>query len=158
MNKKELSPHFAQKLLDAALEARKHAYAPYSNFTVGASVLTENGEVFTGCNIENVSYGATVCAERVAIFKAISAGHKSIKALAVVADHPEPISPCGICRQAMSEFGSDADVLMANTKGHTRTTNMKELLPITFELLKREITKREQLGPSVIPSKTLLKM
>ena len=141
MNRKQLSPDSAKALLDAARKARKEAYAPYSKFAVGAAVLTENGEVFTGCNIENASYGATICAERVAIFKAISAGHKLIKSLAVVADHPEPIAPCGICRQVMSEFGPDADVFMANTKGHTRTANMKELLPIAFELQKSDSIK-----------------
>jgi cytidine deaminase len=133
MNNFELSSETTQELLSSALRARDKAHAPYSKFAVGAAVLTENGEIFTGCNIENASYGATVCAERVAIFKAISAGHKSIKAIAVIADLPEPISPCGICRQVISEFGLDAIVVMANTKGKTNTSSMTELFPHAFK-------------------------
>lgn len=129
-----LSETTKRQLLSAALEARERGYAPYSSFKVGAAVLTEKGEIFTGCNIENASYSATVCAERVAVFKALSAGHNSIKAIAVVADYPEPVSPCGICRQVIAEFGPNVDVLMANTKGETRTANMKQLLPSTFKL------------------------
>lgn len=138
-NEKLVDP--AQALLNAALEAREQAHAPYSNFAVGAAVLTASGEVFTGCNIENASYGATVCAERVAVFKAISAGHKSIKALAVVADLPEPIAPCGICRQVMAEFGQDAIVVMANTKRQIRTADMRELLPTAFVLPVHDVPK-----------------
>lgn len=140
MTKNELPSGLVKALSDAALQARKDAYTPYSKFAVGAAVLTESGEIFSGCNIENASYGATICAERVAIFKAISAGHRTIKALAVVANHSEPIPPCGICRQVMSEFGPDADVLMINTKGLTRIESMKELLPIIFKLPKNDIT------------------
>ena len=133
MHMNQLTPDTAQALLTAALRAREKAHAPYSNFAVGAAVLTEDGEVFTGCNVENASYGATVCAERVAIFKAVSAGHKSIKALCVVADLPQPVSPCGICRQVIAEFGRNAEVVMANTKDQIQTANMKELLPLGFE-------------------------
>jgi cytidine deaminase len=133
---KGLSPELAQRLLDAADEARKQAYAPYSKFAVGAAVTTEGGDIFTGCNIENASYGGTMCAERVAIFKAISAGHKTIQLVAVIANHSTPVPPCGICRQVIAEFGQEAIVLMANTKGLTRTASMKELLPYTFDLQK----------------------
>jgi cytidine deaminase len=143
MSNNELSPDVTQTLLKAALRARKEAYAPYSNFAVGAAVMTDSGEIFTGCNIENASYGATVCAERVAAFKAISAGHKSIKAIAVVADHPQPVSPCGICRQVISEFGPEAAVLMANTNGQTKMGNMKDLLPAPFEFAILEVANRE---------------
>jgi len=124
-------------LLTAALQAREKAYAPYSNFPVGAALLTEDGQIFTGCNIENASYAATVCAERVAVFKAVSAGQKSIKVLCIVADLPQPIPPCGICRQVISEFGPNAEVVMANTKNQLQTTTMKELLPFAFELPER---------------------
>ncbi len=141
MEKNEKLPDPAKKLLNAALEARKQAYAPYSKFSVGAAVLTATGEMFTGCNVENASYGATMCAERVAIFKAISAGHKSIQALVVVAEQPEPIAPCGICRQVLAEFGQDAVVYMANTKGQIKTDSMRGLLPIAFVLPGSDIRK-----------------
>jgi cytidine deaminase len=132
----DLSPDLIKGLLEAAGEARKHAYAPYSKFAVGAAVLTERGEVFTGCNIENASYGGTMCAERVAIFKAISAGYKTIQVVAVIANHPTPVPSCGICRQVIAEFGGDAVVLMANTQGLIEITSMQELLPYSFHLQK----------------------
>lgn len=142
MYKKErLRSDTQQRLLSAAIDARKQAYAPYSGFEVGAAVLTESGEVYTGCNIENASYSATICAERVAVTKAICAGHRSITALALVADYPEPLSPCGICRQVLVEFGPEAEVIMANTKGKVRTTNMNELLPHAFVLA---VSKRDK--------------
>ncbi len=94
-------------LVSKAFEGRKNAYAPYSNFKVGAAVLTEDGKIYTGCNIENASYGATNCAERTAIFKAISEGHKTIEAIAIVGVINDYTYPCGICRQVISEFASD---------------------------------------------------
>ncbi|MBI3285532.1 MAG: cytidine deaminase [Burkholderiales bacterium] len=122
------------KLLSEARKAREQAYAPYSgNFKVGAAVLTENGEIFSGCNVENASFGATICAERVAVFKAVAAGYRRIRAVAVIAETPEPVPPCGMCRQVIAEFGGDADVLMANTAGNFRISNMRELLPGVFE-------------------------
>jgi cytidine deaminase len=121
-----------QQLLDQARSAREHAYAPYSRFTVGAAVLTAAGEVFSGCNIENASLGATICAERVAIFRAVAAGHRDLTALAVIADTPEPVAPCGLCRQVLAEFSPDCRVIMANTAGRTRLTNLKDLLPLAF--------------------------
>lgn len=141
MEKSSLSSELTNELLDAALQARKNAYAPYSNFSVGAAVLTADGQIFTGSNIENASYGATVCAERVAIFKAVSSGYDSIKAIAVIADHPEPVSPCGICRQVLGEFGPHTVVVMANTNGQTRTEGLNVLLPYAFEFPKSEIPK-----------------
>ena len=121
-----------QQLLDQARRAREHAYAPYSRFTVGAAVLTATGRIFSGCNIENASLGATICAERVAIFRAVAAGHRDLTALAVIADTPEPVAPCGLCRQVLAEFNPDCLVLMANTAGRTRLANLKELLPLGF--------------------------
>jgi len=121
-----------QQLLDQARRAREHAYAPYSRFTVGAAVLTATGRIFSGCNIENASLGATICAERVAIFRAVAAGHRDLTALAVIADTPEPVAPCGLCRQVLAEFNPDCLVLMANTAGRTRLANLKELLPLAF--------------------------
>jgi len=123
-----------QLLFDAAIEARKNAYAVYSGFKVGASVLTEDGQIFTGCNIENASFGATICAERVAIGAALSAGCRTIRTLLVVADYNQPISPCGICRQVIAEFGPEAVVLMANTKGQIQSTSIDQLLPLQFVL------------------------
>jgi cytidine deaminase len=121
-----------QQLLDQARRAREHAYAPYSRFMVGAAVLTATGEIYSGCNIENASLGATICAERVAIFRAVAAGCRDVTALAVIADTPEPVAPCGLCRQVLAEFNPDCLVLMANTAGRTRLANLKELLPLAF--------------------------
>jgi cytidine deaminase len=121
-----------QQLLDQARRAREQAYAPYSRFTAGAAVLTAAGEIFSGCNIENASLAATICAERVAIFRAVAAGHRDLTALALIADTPEPVAPCGLCRQVLAEFNSDCLVLMANTAGRTRLANLKELLPLAF--------------------------
>ena len=122
------------QLLDQARRAREHAYAPYSNFKVGAAVLTAAGEIFSGCNIENASLGATICAERVAILAAVAAGHRDLTALAVVADTPDPVAPCGLCRQVLAEFSPDCRVVMANTAGRIRLANLKELLPLAFRL------------------------
>jgi cytidine deaminase len=121
-----------QQLLDQARRAREAAYAPYSRFAVGAAVLTAAGEIFSGCNIENASLGATVCAERVAIFKAVAAGRRDLTALAVIADTPEPVAPCGLCRQVLAEFNPDCLVLMANTAGRIRLANLEEMLPLAF--------------------------
>ncbi len=116
-----------------AIESMNKAYSPYSGFRVGAVVVTKNGKIFTGCNIENSSYGLTVCAERVAIFSAIAAGEREIEKLVVVADTPEPVSPCGACRQVMSEFG-DFQVILTNLKGKYISTTVSELLPYAFKL------------------------
>ena len=123
-----------QQLLDRARRAREAAYAPYSKFKVGAAVLTATGEIFSGCNIENASLGATICAERVAILTAVAAGHRDLRVLAVVADTPDPVAPCGLCRQVLAEFSPDCRVLMANTAGRIRLANLKELLPLAFRL------------------------
>jgi cytidine deaminase len=129
-----LDESLQQQLLDQARRARERAYAPYSNFTVGAAVLTAAGEIFSGCNIENASLGATICAERVAIFAAVAAGHRDLTALAVVAGTAEPVAPCGLCRQVLAEFSPDCRVIMANNAGHIRLANLKELLPLAFRL------------------------
>ena len=123
-----------QELLVAAKRACEHAHAPYSNFRVGAAILLESGEIFAGCNVENASYGLTNCAERTAIFSAVSAlGPKKVrvKAVAVVNDHEVACSPCGACRQVISEFGPDADVFYLGPKGIQRSS-MRELLPNCF--------------------------
>src|SRR4030065_2314430 len=123
-----------QQLLDQARRARETAYAPYSNFKVGAAVLTATGDIFSGCNIENASLGATICAERVAIFTAVAAGCRDLTALAVIADTPNPVAPCGLCRQVLAEFSPDSQALMANTAGRIRLGNPKGTLPPALPL------------------------
>ncbi len=120
------------ELINAALAARAGAYAPYSRFAVGAAVQGASGRVYSGCNVENASYGLTMCAERVAVFKAVSAGEKRLVALAVAADTATPASPCGACRQVMAEFGINK-VVMCNTKGERLTVTLAELLPYAFD-------------------------
>ena len=121
-----------EKLIKEAERAKKKAYTPYSKFKVGAAVLCADGKIFTGCNIENASFGLTVCAERVAIFKAISEGSTKFEAIAVISDTEKPCSPCGACRQVMSEFCEDAPLIMANSKGDVKIKKVKELLPEAF--------------------------
>ena len=123
-----MTPEF-QSLIDAAIEARLAAYAPYSNFQVGAALLgQEGGEIFTGCNVENLSYGLTICAERNAIFAAVAAGRQKFRAIAVAADTDKAIRPCGACRQVMCEFG-DFIVILANLHGEVVESTVSELLP-----------------------------
>lgn len=121
----------AKELMKMAIEARQNAYAPYSRFAVGAALLAESGKVYTGCNIENASYGLTCCAERNAIFAAVGAGERRFKMLAVAADSPEPVAPCGACRQVIAEFGIPL-VVMGNLKEATKTMTAEELLPYGF--------------------------
>ena len=122
-----------EQLIHKAIEARQLAYAPYSNFQVGAALLAASGEIYTGCNIENAAYPATCCAERVAIFNALASGEKALLELAVVADSPEPVTPCGTCRQVMGEFfEKKALIHMSNMNHHTMSLKLEELLPYTF--------------------------
>ena len=127
------------QLIKAAFKAREHAYAPYSHFAVGAAVLTKDGQVYTGCNIENASYGTTNCAERTAIFKAVSEGHKEFVKIAIVGGKPgEEISefayPCGVCRQVMAEFCDvkEMKVLIAKSEEDYMEKTLDELLPHSF--------------------------
>ena len=123
----------------AALLARENSYSPYSHFAVGAAVESESGRVFSGCNVENASYGLTNCAERSAIFCAIAAGEHRLRRLAVAADSSLPVAPCGACRQVMHEFGIQ-EVMLCNTAGASKVLRMAELLPEAFgpEQLKGE--------------------
>jgi cytidine deaminase len=123
----------ASDLVAAARAARKHAHAPFSKFTVGAALETADGTVITGCNVENATYGLTMCAERVAMFKAISDGHRAFTRVAVVADTEAPTPPCGSCRQILWEFGGDLEVIMANTQRETGRWRLKDLLPLPFD-------------------------
>lgn len=120
------------ELIAAARLAREQAYVPYSRFPVGAALLAEDGRLYTGCNIENASFGLTNCAERTAIFKMVSDGRRRFTAIAVVGDTEGPCSPCGACRQVMSEFGPDARVILTNMKGDMVVTSVRELLPGAF--------------------------
>jgi cytidine deaminase len=120
-------------LVDAAKQARENAHAPYSNFRVGAALRSTSGRIFSGCNVENASYGLTMCAERVAIFKAISEGERGFSALAVVTDADSLTPPCGACRQLIWEFCGDIPVTIANLKGQTNVMQMKDLFPRPFD-------------------------
>lgn len=122
-----------EELIEAATRVRENSYAPFSDFRVGAALETDDGEIIAGCNVESASYGLTVCAERVAIWKAISEGKRKIKHIAVVADTEELTPPCGVCRQIIWEFGGDIPVVLANLKGKVETVQMKDLLPRAFD-------------------------
>ena len=138
VNHRELLDALRRELLAAAREAQASAYAPYSNFAVGAAVLLSDGAIYRGCNVENASFGLTVCAERVALFNAISDGRIDIAAIAVVTSAPKICKPCGGCRQVIAEF-SQADnpivILSASVSGETQTDRITDLLPDTFTLL-----------------------
>ncbi len=122
-----------QKLIEAAKNARENASAPFSDFKVGAALLTNDDEIFTGCNIENASYGLTMCAERVAIFKAISEGRREFQKIVVAADTEDLTPPCGACRQIIWEFCGDVEVVLTNLDGKTETMRMSELFPRAFD-------------------------
>ncbi|HXG31752.1 MAG TPA: cytidine deaminase [Bryobacteraceae bacterium] len=120
-------------LVAAARLARDRAYAPFSRFKVGAAVEDAEGRIYTGCNIENATYGLTVCAERVAVFKAVSEGARGLRRIAVVADTSVLTPPCGACRQILWEFCGDAEVILANLRGETETLRIRDLLPRPFD-------------------------
>jgi len=122
-----------EKLIAAARQAREHAHAPFSEFRVGAAVRTKSGRIFGGCNVENASYGLTICAERVAIFKAISEGEREFDAVAVVTDADDLTPPCGACRQIIWEFCGDVPVILANLKGKIERERSSKLLPRPFD-------------------------
>ncbi len=115
-----------------ALAARKFSYSPYSRFRVGAAVLTSTGKVFTGCNVENSSYGLTICAERTALFKAVSEGYKKFKAIAVASDEEGFTPPCGACRQVIMDLAGNIEVILTTKSGQTKVMKMNDLLPHAF--------------------------
>ena len=125
-------------LIEKAKTARLKAYAPYSKFKVGAAILTKSRKVYTGANVENSTYGLTVCAERVAVFKAVNDGSEDFIKIVVVADKNPPITPCGACRQVLSEFARDLEVVCVNLKGKIDRFSLKELLPEAFENKKHD--------------------
>lgn len=116
----------------AAIEAKKLAMAPYSSFRVGSALLTDDDRIYSGCNIESSSYSLTICAERTAIFKAISEGDRKFKAIAIASDADDHISPCGACRQVISDLCGNIDVIMLNKKGEKKINKVSELLPYAF--------------------------
>lgn len=120
-------------LVAAARAARAHAVAAFSGFEVGAALETVDGVIVTGCNVENATYGLTVCAERIAMFKALSEGHRQFKAVAVVADTEAPTPPCGACRQILWEFGGNLEVVLANLTREVASHRLEELLPLPFD-------------------------
>jgi cytidine deaminase len=120
-------------LLDAARAARLKAHAPFSHFLVGAALETGDGKIITGCNVENATYGLTICAERVAVFKAVSEGYHTFRRIAVVADTQEPTPPCGACRQILWEFGGDLEVILGNLQAEKGRYQLKDLLPLAFD-------------------------
>lgn len=121
-----------KKLHEFAVRARKKAYAPYSKFKVGVALETRNGKIFTGCNIENAAYGPTICAERVAISKAVSEGELKFRRIMIVTDTKKTTPPCGVCRQVMAEFGMEIEIVLANLKGDKKIFRLQELLPNAF--------------------------
>ena len=120
-------------LVAAARRAREHAVADFSHFRVGAALEAADGTVITGCNVENATYGLTICAERVAMFKALSEGHRAFTRVAIVADTADPTPPCGACRQILWEFGGDLEVILANLTDEKGTHRLKDLLPLPFD-------------------------
>ena len=116
-------------LAKVARKVRERAHAPYSHFQVGAALESDNGKVFSGCNVENISYGLTICAERNAVFAAIASGARSFRRIVIVADSKEPVTPCGACRQVLSEFSEDMEVISVNLEGKEFRASLAELLP-----------------------------
>ena len=127
-------PDTSDALLDAALAARENAFAPYSKFRVGAAIEDTGGRIHTGCNVENATYGLTVCAERVAVFKAVSEGARKFRRVAIAADTDRLTPPCGACRQILWEFCGDVEIVLVNLRGTTETHRLKDLFPKPFDV------------------------
>jgi cytidine deaminase len=127
-------PDAPDALIAAALAARENAFAPYSKFRVGAAIEDSEGRIHTGCNVENATYGLTVCAERVAVFKAISEGVRKFRRVAVAADTDSLTPPCGACRQILWEFCGDIEIVLVNLRGQTETHRLKDLFPKPFDV------------------------
>lgn len=131
--KKEKLDKLTHSLIKLAGEVRKNAYAPYSKFKVGAALLTKKKKIYTGCNVENASFGLTVCAERVALFKALSEKEKEFAKVVVVADSPIPVLPCGACLQVLKEFCKEIDIVSANLRGNIIKTKLSRISPEGFD-------------------------
>ena len=122
-----------KKLIEAAQKAKENSYSPHSHFRVGAAIITQSGKIYTGCNIENSSFSLTICAERTAIFKAVSEGQRKFAAIAIVTDLKDPIPPCGACRQVLMDMAGDIDVIIAGNKGDNIVSKLSKLLPMPFD-------------------------
>lgn len=133
-----------KELVQLAHVAKKHAVAPYSSFHVGAALLATSGRIYTGCNIENSSFSLTMCAERTAVFKAISEGERNFLAIAVASDDPDYTPPCGACRQVLIDLAGNIDFIMVNGRGKTKTLKMKEFLPLAFTAKNLQRTKKNR--------------
>lgn len=129
---KDLEPELMLELINQAQSAYRQAYVPYSHYPVGSAVLFFSGKIYSGCNVENVSYGLTVCAERNAIFQAVAQGERKLKGIAIAVPTEGFPSPCGACRQVIREFAVDCPVILINGTGQTRLTRLKTLLPESF--------------------------
>lgn len=129
--KEKISSLDIEMLIDAAIKAREYSYSPYSNFSVGSALLTSDKVIYSGCNVESASYTPTICAERVAVSKAVSEGHRDIEAIAIVGSS-DMTYPCGVCRQFIREFGEDIIIIVANSKDDYRIYGLEELLPNSF--------------------------
>jgi len=123
-------------MFQLAREAKDRAYAPYSNFKIGAALLGKNGKIYTGCNVENASYGLSLCAERAAVLKAVSDGEQAFDTIVILSDTENPITPCGACRQVLAEFNPNIEVVMVTTTGKQKTSNLAELFPGAFQIPK----------------------
>jgi cytidine deaminase len=121
-----------EKLIDQAQQAMSRAYSPYSKFKVGAALETDDGTVFTGCNVENASYGGTICAERTAMVSAVAAGKRKFRRIAITSDAEHPVAPCGFCRQFLAEFGTGLEVISRGAAGAVKTWTLAQLLPDAF--------------------------
>ena len=136
IGKKKISSMEKRQLIEVALLAKENAYAPYSRFRVGAAMLTEDGTVFAGCNVENSSYSLTICAERNALFKAVCEGHTKFSAIAIVSDDAKLLPPCGACRQVLSEFAPDLTIILTTVHGDVKITSLDKLFPMPADLKK----------------------
>jgi cytidine deaminase len=125
-----------EELVQRAMLAKRRAYAPYSNFRVGAALLTKEGDVFDGSNVENSSYSLTICAERNAVFQAVQAGKTRFRSIAIASDDDELLTPCGACRQVLSEFSPTMEVILTTVDGHVRVTSLDRLFPMPADLKK----------------------
>jgi len=122
----------SDRLVDAATTVMARAYAPYSRFRVGAVIETADGALVAGCNVENASYGAVICAERSAVAAAVAQGHRDFRRLTLTSDAPEPVAPCGVCRQVLAEFGLDLEIVSVGKAGGVATWRLRDLLPHPF--------------------------